>query len=155
MIYHAKSVDIDVPLLRAILRSNDIHIQRALKKIADTGHKRIGILGLSFKAGTDDLRESPMVALTEALIGKGFEVRVYDRNVFISRLTGANRRFIEREIPHISSLLIVNDLDELIQRSEVVVIGNNDDEFRQLFDRERDVDIIDLVENRGRSATKT
>jgi GDP-mannose 6-dehydrogenase len=123
----ARSAYLPVPLLSSILPSNDAQIQRAIGAVLDTGRRRVGIVGLAFKSGTDDLRESPMVALVEALIGKGCQVRIFDRNVSIARLVGANRRYIEEEIPHISSLMC-NDLDEVLAHAEVLVIGNNDDD---------------------------
>ncbi len=98
-------------------------MQRAIDEIVETGRKRIGLLGFSFKAGTDDLRESPLVILAEALLGKGYQVRIYDRNVSLARLVGANRRYIEEQIPHLSALLR-GSLDEVVAESDVVVVGN-------------------------------
>jgi GDP-mannose 6-dehydrogenase len=103
------------------------------------------VLGFSFKAGTDDLRESPMVELIETLVGKGYEVKVYDKNVLLARLQGANRAYIEREIPHIASLMC-NSLEEVLSASEVIVIGNKASEFRQVSQQAReDQVVIDLV----------
>jgi GDP-mannose 6-dehydrogenase len=109
-------------VLGSILESNRLHLERTLRRIIDTGDKRIGILGLSFKAGTDDLRESPSVALIEALIGKGFQVKIYDPDVALARIFGANKRFIEKEIPHISALMS-DDLRQVVQESEVIVVS--------------------------------
>jgi GDP-mannose 6-dehydrogenase len=128
LLYHARRADLEVPLLASILESNRRHIDRAFELVQRTGRKRIGLLGLSFKAGTDDLRESPSVELIERLIGKGYDVRIFDRNVSIARIQGANRQFIEREIPHISALM-TEELSELLDASEVIVIGNGDREF--------------------------
>ncbi|HXD52200.1 MAG TPA: UDP binding domain-containing protein, partial [Burkholderiales bacterium] len=109
------------------------------------GKKRIGVLGFSFKAGTDDLRESPMVNLIETLIGKGFQLSIYDRDVSLARLFGANKEYIEREIPHISSLMCA-DLNQVIEQAEVVIVGKKEEEFRALAERLSDGRmVIDLV----------
>lgn len=143
--YKAKELDLDVPLLSAILPSNRRQIERGVEMVLHTGRKRVGVLGFSFKAGTDDLRESPMVTLIESLIGKGLQLAVYDRNVSLARLFGANKEYIEREIPHISQLMRA-DMDEVLKDSEVLVIGNKSDEFRQIESRLRpDQIVIDLV----------
>jgi len=143
--YKAREVDVEVPVLRSILESNRTHIERVANKIIQTGKKKVGILGLSFKAGTDDLRESPLVMLTETLIGKGFAVSIYDKNVSIARLFGANREYIEKEIPHISSLMS-DKIRQVISNSEVLIIGNNSEEFGDvLTDENRDKIIFDLV----------
>jgi GDP-mannose 6-dehydrogenase len=124
----ARQRDLDLPVLGAVLASNRLHLERAVERILATGEKRIGVLGLSFKPGTDDLRESPSVALIETLIGKGCQVRIYDPDVLLSRVFGANRRFIEQEIPHIGSLM-ATDLEEVIRQSEVVVVSKPAPEF--------------------------
>ena len=103
--YRAKEVDLDMPVIQAILGSNQLQIQHAIDEIVDTGKKRIGLLGFSFKAGTDDLRESPIVILAEALLGKGYSLCIYDKNVSLARLVGANKDYINKQIPHLSSLL--------------------------------------------------
>ena len=127
--YQAKTADVDVGLLNAILSSNRRHIERGVDMVLRTGKKRIGVLGLSFKAGTDDLRESPMVTLIETLIGKGMQVMIFDREVELARLFGANKTYIEQEIPHISSLM-KRRLDEVIEQSEVIVLTKRSDEYR-------------------------
>lgn len=143
--YRAKEVDINLPMLQSVIESNNVHLQRAIDAVVETGLKRIGLLGFSFKAGTDDLRESPMVILAEALLGKGFQLCIYDRNVSLARLVGANRRYIEEQIPHLSSLL-TTDINELVESSEVVVIGNPGEEFTEALHRCRpDQVVIDLV----------
>src|SRR5258705_2985796 len=129
--YKAKELDVDVPLLGSILPSNRLQIERAVNLVASTQKKRIGVLGFSFKAGTDDLRESPMVSLIETLIGKGYQLSIYDPDVSLARLVGANKEYIEREIPHISQLMRVT-IDDVIESSEVVIVGNNREEFRQI-----------------------
>src|SRR5437667_9482427 len=103
--YRAKQVDVDLPVISHILASNTLQIQHAVDEVLETGKKKIGLLGFSFKAGTDDLRESPMVILAEALLGKGLSLRIYDRNVLLARLVGGNKEYIENQIPHLSSLL--------------------------------------------------
>ena len=143
--YKAKELDVEVPLLNSILLSNRQQIERAIDAVLRTGYKNIGVLGLSFKPGTDDLRESPMVTLIETLIGKGLKLTIYDRDVELARLFGANKQYIEREIPHISSLMNP-DLNTVIEGSEVVIIGKNEDEFRVLADKLNNGRvIIDLV----------
>ena len=106
--YRAKEVDLEMPVIESILGSNQLQIQHALEQIIDSGKKRVGLLGFSFKAGTDDLRESPIVILAEALLGKGYELRIYDRNVSLARLVGANKEYINQQIPHLSSSALRN-----------------------------------------------
>jgi GDP-mannose 6-dehydrogenase len=127
--YRARQLDIATPILSATLESNAKQIAHAYDMIMSLGKRRIGMLGLAFKAGTDDLRESPNVTLIERLIGKGMNVAIYDREVTQARLIGANREYIEREIPHIWSLMRPS-IDEVLTHSEVVVIGNGSAEFR-------------------------
>ena len=122
-----------------------LQIQHAIDAIVETGRKRIGLLGFSFKAGTDDLRESPIVILAEALLGKGYSLRIYDRNVSIARLVGANKDYINKQIPHLSSLL-TEDIDEVLAGSDVIVVGNAAPEFGDALTRTRpDQMILDLV----------
>ncbi|MGB3940183.1 MAG: UDP-glucose/GDP-mannose dehydrogenase family protein [Candidatus Manganitrophaceae bacterium] len=145
LMYKSKSLDLDLPLINSILRSNERQLKRGIQKIIDTGKKKVGILGLSFKAGTDDLRESPMVEVVETLIGKGFEVKIYDRNVTLSRLIGKNKKYLEEHIPHISSLM-VESLEALLENTEVIVIGNKSEDFSEVVKRARkEQNIIDLV----------
>lgn len=143
--YKAKELDVEVPLLTAISITNRLQIERALDMVLRTGKKRIGILGFSFKAGTDDLRESPMVTLIETLIGKGLELVIYDRDVSLARLFGSNREYIEHEIPHIAKLMR-GSIDEVLNASDTIVIGNKSEEFRQIESRLRpEQTVIDLV----------
>jgi GDP-mannose 6-dehydrogenase len=123
LLYAARKADLALPLLSGIDPSNDRQIGQAVSRILATRRKRVGVLGLAFKPGTDDLRESPLVRLVEDLIGKGCDVRILDRSVAIARLGGANRRFIEEEIPHIASLMC-DGLDSLLEHAEVLVIGH-------------------------------
>lgn len=132
--YRARQLDVDTPILRAALESNERHITRAFELVQAAGRRQIGVLGLAFKAGTDDLRESPMVTLVERLIGKGYSVVIYDREVTQARLIGANREYIEREIPHIWTLFR-RSIDDVLAESEVVVIGNGSPEFREVAAR--------------------
>ena len=143
--YRAKEVDVDMPLIAQILPSNKAQIQQALDQILDTGKKQIGMLGFSFKAGTDDLRESPIVILAEALLGKGVSLKIYDKNVSMAKLVGANKNYIVQQIPHLSSLLC-NTITEVIDGSEVIVVGNQAPEFVDAVKACRqDQIVIDLV----------
>jgi GDP-mannose 6-dehydrogenase len=126
--YQAKSMDLDLPLIRSLMSSNQEHTHRAVDMVLSYGKKSIGILGLSFKGNTDDLRESPMVDVVETLIGKGYEIRIYDRNVQLAKLFGANKEYINQRIPHISNLM-VDDVKDLIKNSELIIIGNKNEEF--------------------------
>jgi GDP-mannose 6-dehydrogenase len=147
--HEGRRLDLDLPLLEAVLPSNSSHLERAFQAVTGEGRRRVGILGLSFKAGTDDLRESPVVELVERLLGKGFDVRIYDGRVSLARLVGANREFILRQVPHVADLLMPS-LDEVLDHSEVVVIGNGDDEFKGITDRlaagQRVVDLVGLAD---------
>ena len=150
--YKAKELDVVTPLLSSRLASNRLQIERALDMVMRTGKKRIGVLGFSFKAGTDDLRESPMVVLIETLIGKGYQLSIYDRDVSLARLFGANKEYIETEIPHISQLMR-SSIEEVINDAEVLIIGNKSDEFREIENsKARDKIIIDLVRVLNRSS---
>jgi GDP-mannose 6-dehydrogenase len=132
--YKAKELDVEVPLLSAISITNRLQVERALDMVLRTGKKRVGVLGFSFKAGTDDLRESPMVTLIETLIGKGLELVIYDRDVSLARLVGSNREYIEHEIPHIAKLMR-GSIDEVLNAADTIVIGNKSEEFRQIESR--------------------
>jgi len=134
LLYKAKSLDVVLPILNAVLPSNQLQIERGLQAVVEKGCNRIGILGLSFKAGTDDLRESPMVELTERLIGKGYDVRIYDRNVSLACLHGANREYILHRIPHLSRLMVPT-IDDVLAHAQTVVIGNGAPEFRDVPSR--------------------
>ena len=120
--YLAKMHDVDIPMLAGIMPSNRNHLDLAIQKLLDTGKRKIGFIGLSFKTGTDDLRESPLVTLAEHLIGKGMQLSIYDPEVHLARLIGANRRYIETHLPHIGQLLRA-DIAEVIAESEVLVVG--------------------------------
>jgi GDP-mannose 6-dehydrogenase len=145
IVQHAREHDLRTPLLEAILASNEAQKRVGLQMILKTRKKKVGILGLSFKPGTDDLRESPAVELTETLIGKGFDVAIYDRNVSLARIVGANRVYIEREVPHIAGLMR-GTLDEMRAHAEVVVVTAADPEYAAFLPTlRRDQTVIDLV----------
>ena len=143
--YQGRLLDVDTPVLSSILSSNQLHIAHALGMIQTTGRRRVGLLGLSFKEGTDDLRESPIVTLAELLIGKGYELLVYDRNVRLASLVGANRDYILKHIPHIGRLM-VDRPEQLIEQSEVLVVASADLEFTALLEKlPLGKSVIDLV----------
>ena len=149
--YKAKQLDVEAAMLNSILVSNRLQVERAVDMVLSTGRKRVGVLGLSFKSGTDDLRESPMVSLIETLIGKGLKLSIYDRDVELARLFGANKSYIEHEIPHISQLMRP-DLNDVVESSEVLVIGKKDDDFRMLGDKLNNgrivIDLVRMLEAR-------
>ncbi|HET7669837.1 MAG TPA: nucleotide sugar dehydrogenase [Burkholderiales bacterium] len=128
LLYKAKTLDVQLPILASVLPSNQLVIERGVQAVVEKGNRKIGILGFSFKAGTDDLRESPMVELTERLIGKGYDLRVYDRNVHLATLHGANKDYILNKIPHISRLMVPT-IDDVLEHAETIVIGNAAPEF--------------------------
>ena len=132
--YQAKIKDLQLPILDAILPSNEMQINRGIQLIMEKGHRRIGILGFSFKAGTDDLRESPLIEVIERLLGKGYEIRIYDKNVNLASLVGANRDYILNHIPHISRLM-VNSIEEVLEHADTIVIGNKDPGFEDVPER--------------------
>jgi len=145
LLHKAKTLDLTLPILASILPSNQLQVERGIQAVVEKGKKKVGILGFSFKAGTDDLRESPMVELCERLIGKGYELKVYDRNVSLAALHGANRDYILNRIPHISRLM-VPAIDDILDHSETIVIGNNAAEFADVPSRVRDGQtVIDFV----------
>jgi GDP-mannose 6-dehydrogenase len=148
--YRGRSLDLDLPVLNAILPSNQQQLDRAFQMIANAGARQVGVLGLAFKAGTDDLRESPMVEVVERLIGKGYDVRIYDANVNLAKLVGANRSYILDQIPHISDLM-VGSVQEVVDHAGTLVIGNDDPAFREVADQPRPGQrIVDLVRVGGR-----
>jgi GDP-mannose 6-dehydrogenase len=145
LLYKAHHLDIRVPVLESILPSNELQVHQAFQMIQETNCKKIGLLGFSFKAGTDDLRESPLVELIEMLLGKGYHIKIYDKNVSLARLYGANRAYIENTIPHIAELMC-DSLDEVLSNSEVLVIGNKSSEFTSVLQHvQKGQTIIDLV----------
>ena len=143
--YRAGSLDVEAPLIDSLMRSNAAQVKKAFDIVTNYDKRRIGLLGLSFKAGTDDLRESPLVELAEMLIGKGYELRIFDSNVEYARVFGANKEYIESKIPHVSSLLC-KELDEVVSQSDVLIIGNGEKRFAEVMDSVGDdKQIVDLV----------
>jgi GDP-mannose 6-dehydrogenase len=150
--YKAKSLDLELPVLNAILPSNRRQLEKGIRMIIDKGRQRIGVLGFSFKAGTDDLRESPMIDVIESLLGKGYELKLYDRNVKLAALMGANQDYIMNRISHISRLM-TESIDEVLDFAQTIVIGNNAPEFRDVASRLRPgqvmVDLVHILPTQG------
>ena len=143
--YKASSLDLNTPVLTSILQSNQQQIENGIKLITEKNKRKIGILGFSFKAGTDDLRESPVVEVIERLLGKGYELKLYDENVNLASIIGANKDYILNQIPHISKLMC-SSIEEVVAHSEVLVIGNGDKNFKQVAEQaSADKLVIDLV----------
>lgn len=141
----AHDLYVRVPVIESIDKTNELQIARAIELIQRTGKKRIAFLGISFKPGTDDLRSSPAVTIAEALIGKGYDVKIYDKNVHLSKLNGANREYIDYHIPHLSKLM-VNQLGELIDDVDVIIVSNRETEYIDvLLETESSAIIIDMV----------
>jgi len=152
--YQAKMHDLQLPILTSILPSNEVQIARGVQLITEKGHTRVGVLGFSFKAGTDDLRESPLIEVIERLIGKGYDLRIYDKNVNVASLVGANRDFILNHIPHISKLM-VGDIDAVLNHAQTVVIGNKDPAFRTVPERLHEgqflIDFVRVIEGSSKN----
>jgi GDP-mannose 6-dehydrogenase len=149
LLYKAKTLDVTVPILAAILPSNEQQIERGVRAVIERGGRKVGVLGFAFKAGTDDLRESPVVELTERLLGKGFDLRIYDSSVSMARIHGANRDYILNRVPHISRLM-VSSIGEVMSHADTIVIGNAAPEFADVPQRLRGSQgIVDLVRING------
>jgi GDP-mannose 6-dehydrogenase len=145
ILYRAKQEDVELPVITSLLNSNRHQIDAAFTMVRRSGKTQIGVLGLSFKAGTDDLRESPIVTLIELLIGKGYRVKIYDEEVSLAKLYGANRRFIEQTIPHISSLM-TRSIEEVFDASEVIVVSKKAPKYAEMVEAcAKDRIVIDLV----------
>jgi GDP-mannose 6-dehydrogenase len=143
--YRAGAMDVDAPLIGSLMRSNAIQVQNAFDIIAGYDKRKVALLGLSFKAGTDDLRESPLVELAEMLIGKGYDLSIFDRNVEYARVYGANKDYIESKIPHVSSLLS-SDFDAVVDNADIIVLGNSDMHFAPLAQQAlHGKHVVDLV----------
>jgi len=149
--YKAKVSDLELPIISSILPSNEIQVKRGLEMVM-AGNRKVGVLGFSFKAGTDDLRESPAIEVIERLLGKGYDLRIYDKNVSIASLVGANRDFILNRIPHVSRLMVAK-MDDVLDFAETIVIGNKDSEFRSVKERVRlgqvIVDFVRITDGRS------
>jgi len=148
LLHMAKQTDIDLPMLRNLLPSNRVHVDAAIERVLDTGAKRVGQIGLSFKSGTDDLRESQLVTMAERFIGKGLEMQIYDPEVQLARLRGSNKAYIERTVPHIAKLMTEN-LEEMFENCPVIVVGLNDgtllERVRSLAtDRHTLIDLVNM-----------
>jgi GDP-mannose 6-dehydrogenase len=154
-LYLAKTRDVELPMLGSVLSSNRVHAEYAIAKVLASGKRRIGMIGLSFKTGTDDLRESPLVLLAEQFIGKGLSLLVYDPEVHLSRLLGANRRFIDQHVPHIGSLMR-EDIESVIGESDVLVVGLSDKKIFEALARHVRADqlVLDLVNIPRREALR-
>lgn len=153
--YKARTLDLNLPILNSIIPSNELQVEKGLRMIMEKNNRKIGILGFSFKAGTDDLRESPMVEIIERLLGKGYDLYLYDRNVRLASLVGANRDYILNRIPHIAKLMIEN-IDDVLDNAETIVFGNNEPEFKSALMRIRkDQVVVDLARVHPDLATST
>ena len=152
LLYKAKTLDLTLPILGAILPSNERQIERGVRAVVERGSRKVGILGFSFKSGTDDLRESPVVELAERLIGKGFDLRVYDENVRLASIHGANRDYILNRVPHISRLMVAS-IDEVLDHADTIVIGNAAPEFRdvpkRVIDGQTIIDLVRITDSRS------
>lgn len=148
--YKAKHLDLELPMLENVVRSNEAHIQRLVNMLVSLSKKNLGFLGLSFKENTDDLRESPIVHVIESMIGKGYSIAIYDNNVKLANLMGANRAYIENEIPHISSL-IRDSVKEVIEESEIIIVSQKSPEFSSIAHSLKDgqllIDLVKAVKN--------
>ncbi len=157
LLYKGQREDLRLPLLGSILESNENQVKTGIDLVKKTKKKKIGIFGFSFKPGTDDLRESPMVELIETLLGKGYKISIYDKNVSIAKIFGANKQYIEKEIPHISSL-ICSSMEKVLSDSEVLVIGNNSPEFRKIPALMREdqimIDLARIVDGKNETKSK-
>ena len=153
LLYQAKTLDVQTPLLTGVAQSNQLQIQRAIDFVVDSGVKKVGMVGLTFKPGTDDLRESPLVSLSEALIGKGVDLRIYDPNLVLNNLVGANKIFIEEQLPHIGRLLC-DSFDELMAENEFIILGHRYDGLKdKLMRLNGNVRVLDLARFFGREQT--
>lgn len=144
LVHSARRHDVRVPILENVLPSNEEHVVRAFEHVTASGRRKVGVFGLAFKGGTDDLRESPLVELCERLLGKGYDLRIYDPSVVESQLLGANREFIDARLPHLRDLL-VHDVDAVMDHAEVLVVGKVDDAVRTALAGDTVQPVIDLV----------
>lgn len=144
LLYAAHRADVSVPILEHVLPSNEEQIRRAMTAVTESGHRRVGLFGLAFKPGTDDLRESPLLELAERLLGKGYDIRIYDSAVSVAKLVGANRAYLEQRLPHLGELL-TGSVEEVLEHAEVCVVGTRDEEAVRALSGATDKLVIDLV----------
>ncbi|NEB75625.1 nucleotide sugar dehydrogenase [Streptomyces sp. SID14478] len=154
LVHAAQRADIAVPILANVLTSNTAHLQRAVELVERTGKRRVGLFGLSFKPGTDDLRESPLVELAERLFGKGYDLKIYDANVSLSRLMGANREYIENRLPHLAQLL-ADSVDEVLEHAEVCLVGTRDPAVLSALPHGEAPVLVDLIRLPDAEARRT
>ncbi|MET9350016.1 nucleotide sugar dehydrogenase [Streptomyces termitum] len=154
LVHAARRADVSVPILAHVLASNADHLQRAVDLVERTGKRRVGLFGLSFKPGTDDLRESPLVELAERLFGKGYDLRIYDANVHLSRLLGANREYIESRLPHLAQLL-TDSVEDVLDHAEVCLVGTRDPAVLAALPHGDGPVIVDLVRLPDADARRT
>jgi GDP-mannose 6-dehydrogenase len=149
LVFRARELDVPAPLLESLLASNAQQVRRVVDQLVAWKARKLGFLGLSFKGGTDDLRESPLVEVVETMLGKGYDVRIYDPSVSLARLFGANKEYIEKEIPHIDRLMVPS-LDAVVEHADVLIVGNRNPEFQAVLSRrragQRVLDLVRLVE---------
>jgi len=152
MVYRAKERDIDIPMVSSILPSNKHQIEHAIKMVEQSGSKKIGVLGLSFKDGTDDVRESPTITLVETLLGRGFNICIFDENLDLDKLVGANKAFLEQELPHIATLMC-KTIDQLLDESETIVVANSNQSFKlvphMLREDQKIIDLVGIIKDSG------
>jgi GDP-mannose 6-dehydrogenase len=144
LVYHARQHDLSLPILEHVLDSNDEHIRRVFDAVIASDKRRVGLLGLAFKAGTDDLRESPMVDLAERLLGRGCELLIHDRHVMMSRLAGANRAYVDARIPHLSRLM-ASSAASVVNHAEVLIVATKDEEAVSALGHADGKIVFDLV----------
>ena len=141
----AHDLKIEVPVISSIDKTNNLQIQRAISFIQQSGAKKLGFLGLSFKAGTDDLRNSPAVTLIETMLGKGYGIKIYDTNVKLSYLTGTNKEYIDKYIPHLSNLM-VDQIEDILENTDLIILNNNEPEYAQLLNNySGNIKLLDMV----------
>ena len=153
--YKAQTLDLKLPVLNAVLPSNKNHIRHGIDAIVAQNNREIGILGFSFKAGTNDLRESPMVEVIEYLLGKGYDIKIYDKNVNLAKLIGANKEYILKTIPHIAKLMVPS-IEDILAHARTIVVGNNTNEFKDITDRLGDnqvvVDFVRITDKKSKDS---
>jgi GDP-mannose 6-dehydrogenase len=143
LVYRARQLGVEIPVLESVLPSNRSHVDAALRRIQQLGVKRVALLGIAFKPGTDDLRESAMLELAERLIGKGYEIAIHDEYVNLDRLVGANREYVEKMHPHIASLL-QDDLEVTLKDAELIIVAQANPAYARICELVTDRPVLDL-----------